>query len=130
MKVKALILFFLFIGGLSALSGCQWQENYVTQYGFTNEKSAQANLESTRDGFKLQLPFADFSCQPVSFKLNLTRQGNNLTLILTGTETPNRCAQKFFANVSGMKTGSYWLKVIYQKGAEKQEVFYQPLEVK
>jgi len=130
MKNKAYFFTFLISYFLIfLLAGCQWKENYVTQYGFTAEKISASVLEPTSDGFKLQIPLSDFSCLPASFKLYLDKNNNDLTMTLKGTETTEHCYYKFYANVSGAKPGAYQLKVIYQKAEENQEIFSQQFTI-
>lgn len=115
---------------LLTLAGCSLQENYSVQYGFTNEVTTETKLNVTSGGMELQTPFADFSCDTKSFKADVSRQNDTFTVLLSGNETTERCTQKFFLSISGVQSGTYWIKVIYRKAAgEEQQVVYQQFKV-
>jgi len=118
----ACLLIFLF-------TGCQFKESYSMQYGFTNEIITQTLLELKDGGVKIEIPFADFGCEPKSYKAVLERKEKDFVLTISGTETEKRCPFKFWADISGIPAGDFWLKVIYDKAGEKQEVFYQPFSI-
>nr|AQS29869.1 hypothetical protein [uncultured bacterium] len=99
------------------------------QYGFSGELITETKLESKPDGVYLEMPFADFSCDSKSFKASLDVSGKNLVLSLSGNETKERCSVKFYADIMGIKPGDYWLKVIYNKNGESQEVLYQEFNI-
>ncbi|HLC89794.1 MAG TPA: hypothetical protein VJG65_02430 [Patescibacteria group bacterium] len=122
------IYFSLIIFGL-ILAACQLKQNYTMQYGFSNEIITASQTSEAKDGFKIELPFADFSCDAKSFKAVLNRKENNFTITLNGVETQERCSQKFFAEVAGIKQGDYWLKIIYQKNQEEILVFSEALKI-
>lgn len=120
--MKIFLFFVVLLGGIVSLAACQLTDNYVTEYGFTNKVITESKFETTNDGLKLEIPFTDFSCDPASFKVLLEKKRNNLTMIITGTETEERCYQKFYADMSGIKSGDYQLKVVYKKNQEEQAV--------
>jgi hypothetical protein len=107
------------------LTGCNIKENYSVQYSFSNEIITAVKFATKAGGVNLEIPFADFSCDAKSFKVQLSRQEDTFTLTIKGQETLERCSQKFSAEISGIETGTYWLKVIYLKGQTRQEVFLQ-----
>ena len=120
-----IILFFVIV----SLTACQLTDNYITEYGFTNEVIAEPEFEATSNGLKLEIPFADFSCDPASFKVLVDKKKNNLIMTIAGTETEKRCYQKFYANMSGIKPGDYQLKVVYKKDQEEQVVLYESFTI-
>ena len=99
------------------------------QYGFSSEITTENRLQTKADGLELEIPFADFSCDVKNMKAILDRQADNFTLIISGNETTNRCSETFSAEISGIKPGTYWLKVIYQKADQDQQVLYQQFTV-
>jgi len=111
------------------LVGCQLKENYALQASFTNEVITKINMEVTSDGVKVDIPFADFSCEPESFKPILERKSNDFIIILEGNETSERCSSKFSAKITGISSGTYWLKVVYKKGEEDQRILYEEFKV-
>ena len=114
---------------LIALFGCQLKENYAMQSSFSNEAITKTSLEVKDKNLSLEMPFADFSCDIKSFKPVLSRDNEVFTIILEGSETVDRCPQKFSAEITGLKPGDYWLKVIYRKAGQDREVFYQPFNI-
>ncbi|MBI3291168.1 hypothetical protein HYZ76_02690 [Candidatus Falkowbacteria bacterium] len=111
------------------MSGCKLQENYAVQYGFSNEVITETKFVITKDGVDMEIPFSDFSCDPKSFKAVLERRGNEFTMIIQGTETQQRCNQKFSAEIRGISSGDYTIKVIYKKSGEEQEVLYRDFSI-
>ncbi|MDD2807734.1 MAG: hypothetical protein PHW95_04425 [Patescibacteria group bacterium] len=111
------------------LSGCQLKENYSVQYGFSNELETESTFIANKDGYELTSPFADFTCDSQSVKANLARNGNIFTMILSGTETTQRCSYKFFAKITGVNPGDYEFKLIYQRDNLRQQVMYQQFSV-
>lgn len=99
------------------------------QYSFSNEIIVESKLQPKADGLELEVPFADFSCDIKNIKAVLDRQADNFTLIISGNETTDRCSEKFSAEISGIKPGTYWLKVIYRQGDQDQQVLYQQFTV-
>lgn len=110
---------------LVLVTGCWLKESYSMQYSFSNEMVTENKLQPKADGLELEIPFADFSCDTKSMKAVLDRRGNNFILNISGTETQQRCSEKFSAEISGIKPGTYWLKVIYRQGDSDQQVLYQ-----
>ncbi|MAF13354.1 MAG: hypothetical protein CMI53_00470 [Parcubacteria group bacterium] len=111
------------------LSACQLKENFAMQYGFTNEIVTESKLEPTANGLKVEVPFADFSCDVESFKGVLDKKDSTFTLSLEGNETTERCSQKFFADIEGMQPGTYWFAVVYQKGDDQNQVVYEQFTI-
>ncbi|MFA6215386.1 MAG: hypothetical protein WC768_02370 [Patescibacteria group bacterium] len=127
MKNKFLFLALLFLAIF--FTGCQLKENYAMQYSFSNEAAAQVKFEPKTDGVKIEIPFADFGCDPKAYKAVLGRKINTFTITISGTESAQRCAQKFSADISGMVSGDYTFKVVYQKGADKIEVLNREFQI-
>lgn len=99
------------------------------QYSFSNEIITTSKFEPIDNGFNLEILFTDFSCDAKSFKAVLSRQGSDFVLTLSGNETDQRCSQKFSAEISGIQPGIYWLRVIYKKAGQDQQVLYQQFTV-
>lgn len=113
-----------------SLVACQFKESYAMQYGFTNEIITETKFEPTANGVNLEIPFADFSCDPKSFKGVLDKKENTFTLTLEGTETTDRCSQKFYADITGMQSGTYWMAVVYKRGDSESQVVYEEFTIK
>lgn len=125
--MKTLILTLLIFSLL--LTGCRFKENYVMQYSFTSELATETKFETKTNGIKLEIPFADFSCEPESFKAVLNRSGDTFSLTIAGSETQERCSQKFLADISGISPGNYELRVFYQKADQSQQVVFQEFTI-
>lgn len=124
---KTILLIFLI--SVISLAGCKLKENYAMQSSFSNEIITKTVLEVEGSTLTLELPFADFSCDIKSFKPTLDRQAETFTIVLEGTETTERCSQKFSTEITGFEKGDYWLKVIYRKGGQDIEAYYQPFNI-
>lgn len=122
---KITFLFFIIFN----LSACQLVQNYDMISSFTNEIKTETKVESKSNGLLLEIPFADFSCDISSFKSKLNREGDVFTLMISGQESTKRCSQLFSANIEGIEQGDYWLKVIYNKNGDQQEVLYQEFSI-
>jgi len=130
MKNKTLPIVFLLSCFFAFLfTGCQFKESYSMQYSFTNEIITQTILDLKDDSLEIEIPFADFGCELKNYKAVLERKEKDFILMISGTETENRCQAKFSAEISGIPAGDFWLKVIYDKAGDKQEVFYQPFSI-
>lgn len=127
--MKKISLTIILLTAIVGLSACQLEENYVMQYGFSNEIITETKFETIANGLKLEVPFADFSCDPQSFKGILDRKEKTFTLTLEGTETTNRCSQKFYANITGIQPGNYWMAVVYNKNGQKNQVVYEQFSI-
>jgi len=114
---------------LVLLTGCWLKENYTMQYSFTSELATETEFETKPDGIKLAIPFADFSCDQKSFKAVLNRTGDTFNLTISGTETDQRCSQKFSADISGIAPGSYQLRVFYLKGDQSQQAMFKDFTI-
>ena len=99
------------------------------QYSFTSELATETEFETKPDGIKLAIPFADFSCDQKSFKAVLNRTGDTFNLTISGTETDQRCSQKFSADISGIAPGSYQLRVFYLKGDQSQQAMFKDFTI-
>lgn len=111
------------------LSGCHLKENYSVQYGFSNELITDSIFKANSDGYELTVPFADFTCDSQSVKANLARKNNTFTMVLSGNETTERCSYKFFAKITGVTSGDYEFKLIYQRENLRQQVMYEQFTV-
>jgi len=128
MRSKVFILTILLIIVIS-LAACRLKEEYSMQYGYSNEVVTETKVVTKSNGLNLEIPFADFSCDSTSFKAVLDRKDKTFTLSMKGTETTERCSQKFFANITGIESGTYWLKVVYDQGSQQQEVLYEQFTI-
>ena len=122
-------IYFIFIIFGLILAGCNLKQNYTMQYGFSNEIIPESKFEETSDGFKLKIPFADFGCEIKKTKAVLERKEKTFTITIFDNQAAKRCSEKFFAEVTGIPKGEYWLKVIYLKETGQQEVFSQVLVI-
>jgi len=115
-------IFFIFVVSVFFVTGCKFSDDYTVQYSLSSQDFKNSSL-SIEDGIvKLIIPFADFSCDPKSFKVDLDKNQNDFTLVIKGKETEARCYQAFIADVSGVESGSYTFKIIYDRTNNKQEV--------
>lgn len=126
MKFKYFSILFLAIFFLSA---CGLKQNYSLQYSFTSAPTTETSVEATADGVKIEFPFADFSCDAASFTAALGRSNNTFILTLSGTETEDRCSQKFKASISGIPAGDYSIQMVYQKPEGDQQVLFRDFTV-
>ncbi|NUM25428.1 MAG: hypothetical protein HUU49_02255 [Candidatus Buchananbacteria bacterium] len=128
--MKPRIYFFItLLFGTLFFSACHLKEEYAVQYSFINELSTVTKVEPTGTGLKLEIPFADFSCDVANVKGVLKREMNTFILTLQGNETDQRCSQKFAAEITGIKPGDYEIKVVYLKGDQEQQVMYEKFTV-
>ncbi len=111
------------------LAGCSFKEEYAMQYTIIDQVGIETKVVPTGDGIKLEIPFADFTCDIKSVKATLERKENIFSVLIQGNETPARCSQKFSADINGVMPGSYQLKVYYQRGEEKQVVLVQDFQI-
>lgn len=98
------------------LAGCTLKENYSVQYGFSNELATESTFTVSKGAIKVEAPFADFTCDQASIKATLSRKDTTLTMRLKGKETDERCSAKFFTNISGLESGQYVFRLIYDRG--------------
>ncbi len=133
MKNRVLFVFLFSCFFVFLFSGCQVEENYVTEYGFSDNLLANSRIQSKPNGVFIEVPFVDFSCETETFRavLNRSKIKREFSLIISGTETEERCNKLFFAEILGVSPGKYSLKVIYEKTEEERlDVFYEKFEIK
>lgn len=111
------------------LTGCQIQENYTIQYGFTAQEGDKVVIEPISGGVNLEIPFSNFTCDAVSVQANIKRVGEDFILDLSGNETEDRCSQLFTAKVDGIHIGGYMLEVNYVKDGEPSRILKQQFSV-
>ncbi|MDX9892932.1 MAG: hypothetical protein RB292_00770 [Patescibacteria group bacterium] len=128
MKPKIFIIFIMPVLTL-ILVGCSFKEEYAMQYTIVDQAGIETKVTATDDGVKLEIPFADFTCDIKSVKATLERNESIFSVFIQGNETPARCSQKFSADINGVSPGSYQLKVYYQRGEEKQVVLVEDFQV-
>ena len=128
MKKYFVIISIFFVASL-LLTGCNLKEEYAMQYSLINNLSTETKVESTPQGVKLEIPFADFTCNANSVKAVLARSQNTFTVTLAGAETAERCGQRFMAEITGVSKGDYEIKVVYLKGDREQQVLFEPFRV-
>jgi len=126
MKLKYFSILFL---SIFLLTACGLKENYSLQYSFTDVPTTETKVEATADGVKIGFPFADFSCDAASFTADLGRSNNTFILTLSGTETEDRCSQKFTATISGIPAGDYSIQMVYQSPEGDQQVLFRDFTV-
>ncbi|OGY47599.1 MAG: hypothetical protein A2840_00215 [Candidatus Buchananbacteria bacterium RIFCSPHIGHO2_01_FULL_47_11b] len=111
------------------LTACNFKDTYTMQYSFIAEPSTETLLKPRAGGLQLSVPFADFTCDAQSVKAVLDRDNAILRITLQGTETEERCSQRFDAEIDGTGGGNYLVKVIYQKGDTAIEVLSQEVTI-
>ena len=111
------------------LTACNFKDTYTMQYSFIAEPSTETVLTPRPGGLQLSVPFADFTCDAQSVKAVLNRDDAALRITLQGTETGQRCSQRFQAEIDGIAAGSYLVKVIYQKGNTAIEILSQEITI-
>ncbi len=126
--MKKILSIFIFALVFTAV-GCSIKEEYSVQYGFRSEAANQTKIEQRGDIIAVEIPLPEFSCDVASFKSVLERKGDVFTLTFKGTETTERCLEKYTAEISGVKPGSYWLRVVYERGAQATPLLYQAFTV-
>ncbi len=126
---KYFVIITILLSASLLLTGCNLKEEYSVQYSLINDSGTVTKVEPTPDGLKLEIPFADFTCDAASVKAVLRRAENSFMMTLSGNETIERCGQIFLAQISGIRPGDYDLKVIYLKGAESQPVLFEKFTV-
>ena len=111
------------------LTACNFKDTYLMQYSFTAEPTTETLVTPSAGGLQLVVSFADFTCDAQSVKAVLSRDDTVLRIILEGTETDQRCSQRFNAEIDGIAAGNYLIKVIYQKGNTTIEILSQEVTI-
>ena len=108
-----------------SLPACKTEETYTMQGVFTDKLAVQPSAVVKDKKLTVEVPIIDFSCDVESFEIFLERQRDTFVITLAGDETDQRCQRNFTGRISGIKTGDYWVKVIYKKGDQEQELLFK-----
>jgi len=123
--MKKIFFFLILFLVITSLPACKIEENYAMQGVFTHELAAQSSVIAKDKKLTVEVPIADFSCNIDSFETFLERQRDTFIVTLVGDETEERCEVNFTGTISEIQTGDYWVKVIYKKGDEEQELLFK-----